>query len=158
MAQYIVYIKVPDYLGEWLKHDHWDAEHGGVQLPRGSGPRAVLTSVLRKAPAGYLPPSDKTGLVPIAVPTIKGINPDSANYLPHTGEKAVVAACKIWFKSLMYVELGPLFAYDIPITQIVEDFMDRHGIPDDPKNWEAIRQQYYRMREKTNKNGSVKKR
>lgn len=156
MSQYIVYIKVPDYLRDWLRHDHWNAEKGCVEFPRGSGPRAVLATVLRKSPPGYLPPADKTGLVPVAVPTFKGLNPDRANYLPKTGERAVVGACKIWFKGILYLELGPLFMYDVPITKIVEDFMDRHGIGDDPKNWEAIRQQYYRLREKTNKRDEVK--
>ena len=34
----------------------------------------------------------------------------------------------------------------VQINDLVEAFAEKHGIEADPKNWEAIRQMYYRMR------------
>lgn len=49
----------------------------------------------------------------------------------------------------MYNELHELFGHDVQITDIIYDFMDRHGIERSERNWEAIRQMYYRLRKKS---------
>lgn len=70
MSQFSVYINPPEYLGQWLRHDFWDTESERVVFPRGSAPRAVLSSLLRKAPRDYRP-DDSDGRVPVEVPTFK---------------------------------------------------------------------------------------
>lgn len=145
MSQYTVYIKAPDYLDQWLRSEYWDEETGRVVFPRGSAPRAVLQSVLRKTPANYKP-VDTSGLLPVAVPTFKRINPATFNYLSADGEAALVSACKSLFKSLLYDDLGECFMFDIPITDLIYDFIGRHGIERTEKNWDTVRQMYLRMR------------
>lgn len=147
MSQFSVYIQAPDYLAQWLRHDFWDPETGRVVFPRGSAPRAVLYSLLRKAPRDYRP-GDTAGLLPVEVPTFKGLNPSSFNYLPSSGQAALVSTCKKLFRSTLFEELHGLFGHDVQITDIIYDFMDRHGIERTERNWEAIRQMYARMRKK----------
>lgn len=148
MSQFSVYIKAPDYIAQWLRHDYWDDETGRVSFPRGSAPRAVLQSLLRPQPKGWLQ-GDTSGMLRVEVPSFKGINPATFNYLSVDGQLALVAACKSLFKSVLFLELSPLFSHDVQITDVIYDFMDRHGIERDERNWETIRQMYFRMRKKT---------
>lgn len=148
MSQFSVYINPPEYLGQWLRHDFWDEESERVVFPRGSAPRAVLSSLLRKAPCSFRP-GDTSGLIPVEVPTFKGLNPATFNYLSPTGQTALISACKKLFQSTLSNELHELFSHDIPITDIIYEFMDRHGIDRSERNWETIRQMYARMRKKS---------
>ncbi|MDE6346669.1 MAG: hypothetical protein K2L55_08370 [Muribaculaceae bacterium] len=148
MSQFSVYINPPEYLGQWLRHDFWDTESERVVFPRGSAPRAVLSSLLRKAPRDYRP-DDSDGRVPVEVPTFKGINPATFNYLSPKGQTALISACKKLFQSTLSNELHELFSHDVQITDIIYEFMDRHGIEPTERNWETIRQMYLRMRKKS---------
>lgn len=147
MSKIIVYIAPPAYLEQWLRHEFWDAEANCVRFPRGSAPAVVLMTSLRSTPTGYFADNSE-GSLPIAVPTIKGINPSDLCYLPDTGKTAVVSTCKRVFQANLYNELHLLFAHDVQITDIIYDFMDRHGIDCNERNWETIRQMYARMRKK----------
>lgn len=148
MSQFSVYINPPEYLGQWLRHDFWDDESERVVFPRGSAPRAVLCSLLRKAPRDFHP-GDTSGQIPVEVPTFKGINPATFNYLSPTGQTALISACKKLFQSTLSNELHELFNHDVQITDIIYEFMDRHGIDRTERNWETIRQMYSRMRKKS---------
>lgn len=148
MSQFSVYINPPEYLGQWLRHDFWDDESERVVFPRGSAPRAVLSSLLRKAPRVFRP-GDTSGQIPVEVPTFKGINPATFNYLSPTGQTALISACKKLFQSTLSNELHELFSHDVQITDIIYEFMDRHGIDRTERNWETIRQMYSRMRKKS---------
>ena len=147
MSQFSVYINPPEYLEQWLRHEYWDSETERVVFPRGSAPRAVLGAMLRKAP-NHCHPSKGPYNLPIEVPTFKGINPATFNYLSPSGHAALIAACKTLFKATLFSELHELFDHDVQITDIIYDFMDRHGIDRSERNWETIRQMYSRMRKK----------
>ena len=147
MSQFSVYINPPEYLGQWLRHDFWEPDSERVVFPRGSAPRAVLASLLRKAPSEYRP-GNTDGLIPVEVPSFKGLNPATFNYLSPTGQTALISACKKLFQATLYNELHELFSHDVQITDIIYEFMDRHGIERTERNWETIRQMYARMRKK----------
>jgi len=147
MSQFSIYIKAPNYIDGWLRHDFWDDAEGRVVFPRGSAPRAVLQSLLRKPPRGYVETA-VPGLLPVEVPSFKGVNPASFNYLSDTGRAALISACKKLFRAQLFEELHPLFDHDVQITDVIYDYMDRHGIERTETNWETIRQMYFRMRKK----------
>ena len=148
MSKFTVSLKGPDYLIQWLRHEYWNPETSRIEFPRGSAPRVVLQTFLRKAPKDYQPVPDAKAL-PIEVPTIKGVNPASLNYLPECGRAALVSTCKKLFQNLVWSELHERFTQDVQITDIIYAFMERHGIENDPRNWEAIRQIYARLRKRT---------
>lgn len=143
----ILYLEMPDYLGQWLCHDYWNAEGQYISFPRGSAPMVILLSLLRRSPEIVNEPTQ--GSVPILLPTFKGIPEDAFNYLSKAGQIAFVSACKTLFKSVMFSELNRLFDQKVQITNIIYDFMDRHGIEPEERNWETIRQMYMRMRKKS---------
>ena len=153
MSQFSVYIDPPAYLGQWLRHEYWDAATGRVVFQRGSAPRAILQSLLRKAPRGWRQ-GDTTGQVPVEVPTFKVLNPASFNYLSPAGQTALVSACKKLFRTALVQELYVLFDQDVQITDVIYGFMERHGIEPTEQNWETIRQMYLRMRKKSQGPGS----
>ena len=148
MSQFTLYIKAPAYLDQWLRHQYWDEASGRVVFQRGSAPQAVLYSLLRQPPKGYVEKPDPT-LLPVEVPSFKGVNPATRNYLSESGRAALISACKKLFRSMMILELGELFGHDVQITDIIYDFMDKHGIERTETNWETIRQMYLRMRKKS---------
>lgn len=155
MSQYCIYLKVPDYLDQWLRHDFWNPAMARVEFERGSNVHAIMSTFLSKRPADYVEP-DTTGLLPVAVPTFKGMNPDQHNYLFAEGRKALVSAIKRNFRRVLDKELSAFFRHDISITDIIAAFMAKHGISDDPRNAETIRQMYKRERDKSIKPTSVK--
>lgn len=150
MSHYNIYIKVPDYLAQWLRHDFWNPGMGRVEFVRGSNCHSILSRFLRKRPVEYQDP-DTAGLLPVEVPTFKGMNPDSHNYLSPEGEKALVSAIKRNFKTLIDRELSCFFIRDVVITDIIYAFMAAHGIEPTEKNWETIRQMFKRLRDKSSK-------
>lgn len=149
MSQYNVYLTLPDYLAQWLRHDYWAAESRRVEFPRGSLPRVVLRSVLRPQPPSHQPGPQPEGTVAIEVPTFRGINPAVCNYLSARGAAALTDALRTLFKRLLVDELCPLFDHEVQISNVIYDFLDRHGIEPTEKNWETVRQMYQRLRRRS---------
>lgn len=147
MSKYTVFIKFPDYMAQWLRHDYWNEEEGRVVFPKGSAPRAVMLTVLRRAPQFYSPVK-RDGALPVEVPSAKGLRASEFNYLTPRGMSSLVSACRRMIQMLIFKELSPLFYHEIQITDAVYDFMDKHGIEPSETNWETIRQMYYRIRNK----------
>lgn len=155
MSNYNFYLKVPSYLDQWLRHDYWNPVTGRVEFERGSNIHSILSTFLRKQPHGF-DPGDVSELLPVEVPSFKGMNPDQHNYLGRDGQKAVVSAIKRNFKTCIDKELSVFYNQDISITDIIYAFMETHGIDKTERNWEAIRQMFYRQREKSLKSNGVK--
>lgn len=154
MSQYCIYLNLPAYLDQWLRHDYWNSETKRVEFERGSNAHSILSRFLRKRPAGFVFP-DTSDMLPVEVPTFKGMNPDHHNYLIHEGTKALVSAIKRNFKALLDKELAVFYTQDVVITDIIYAFMAAHGIEDTEKNWETIRQMFKRLRDKSIKSSSI---
>ncbi len=152
MSKLSIFITLPDYLDQWLRSEYWNPETSRVEFPRGSAPRAILQSCLTKTPRGTLPHFPGINEIPIEVPTFKGINPQVYCYLPDKGKKALISCLKKNFAGLVWQELNPLLSHDIQITDVIYAFLDRHSIEPTAKNWETVRQMFYRMRKKTAQN------
>lgn len=148
MSNYCIYLKVPSYLDQWLRHDYWNPTACRVEFERGSNIHSILSTFLRKRPADF-DLGNVSDLLPVDVPTFKGMNPDQHNFLGRDGEKAIVSAIKRNFKTCIDKELSVFYSQDISITDIIYAFMESHGIDKSERNWEAIRQMYYRLRGKS---------
>lgn len=155
MSNYCIYLKVPTYLDQWLRHDYWNPVTDRVEFERGSNLHSILSTFLRKEPTGY-ERGDVSDLLPVEVPTFKGMNPDQHNYLSHEGKKALISAIKRNFKTLIDRELSVFYFADVTIIDIIYAFMEKHGIDKTEKNHEAIRQMYKRQRDKNLKPNGVK--
>jgi hypothetical protein len=116
----------------------------------------VLALFIKRRPAGYTPVTnaESSDLIPIQVPQQSGKNPDTFNYLPEAGVDALKSTIRKRFKMVLWNELSVLFNEDVQISDIIYAFMENHGISDDPKNWETIRQMYLRLRKTYQKRAS----
>lgn len=148
MSQFNIYLNIPPYLEQWLRHDYWNPLTARVEFERGSNCHCILSRFLRKEPQGYSRP-DTAGLLPVEVPTFKGMAPESHNYLLEEGRKALVSAIKRNFKALLDKELAVFYTSDVVITDIIYAFMACHGIEASEQNWETIRQMFKRLRDKS---------
>jgi hypothetical protein len=153
---YTILIRLPKYLDDWLRHEFWDDASQRIIFPRGSAEHTVLALFIKRRPAGYIPVTnaESSDLIPIQVPQQSGKNPDTFNYLPEAGVDALKSTIRKRFKMVLWNELSVLFNEDVQISDIIYAFMENHGISDDPKNWETIRQMYLRLRKTYQKRAS----
>ena len=155
MSSYNIHLSLPAYLEQWLRHDYWNASSERVEFERGSNCHCIMAAFLKQRPISYKE-SHYDGQLPVEVPTIKGLRPETHNYLSQEGRSALISAIKRNFKVLLDKELAVFFTQDVSITDIVYAFMEMHGIENTPQNWETIRQMYKRMRDKSVKSKDVK--
>ena len=146
MSQFNIYLNVPDYLKDWLRNEMWDEEEQRIVFPRNSAEWIVLCLFIAKRPADVPVDVADDDLLPVKVPTQSGKNPYVYNYMPEYAKKALVNTIKRRFKYMMWEELHVIKPDEVQITDIVYAFMEKHGIADNGKNWETIRQMYFRMR------------
>lgn len=147
MSQFNIYLKLPDYLSQWLQNEFWEEESGRVCFPKQSAENLLFERFLRKRPANIPPELSVNGDgLPVKVPTFAGKNPATFNYLPPAGRRVLVGIIRRRFKRILREELDGFNPRHVQITDLIEVFAEKHGIEPDPKNWEAIRQMYYRMR------------
>lgn len=151
MSQILLYLKLEPYLAQWFVH-----ENGGsnpVSLPRGSSESDLLEQFLAKVPrerVGEVDPADAN--VVIVLPSFRDKDPRYYNYLPPRARKAIEHNIYVRFRCEMWKELHTLENVDAPISDLIYSWMENHGIEDDPKSWETIRQMYYRKRKTHRKN------
>lgn len=142
-----IYLQLPMYLREWLRHDFWNEEKQCVVFPKGGAEHIALSLSLKKHPGGNLPTySHDPDALPIEVPCFPGRNAQTYSYLNDVGRNMLVSTIKKRFKFMLWDELHCTANMNIQITDLIYVYMDRHGISFDPKNWETIRQMYSRMR------------
>lgn len=146
MATFLIYLNLPKYLAQWLVSEHYSKEKGAVVFPRGSNERNILELFLTKLPKGAVPDTPKEGSVPVEIPAFAYKPPATYHYLPARGRDALVSAIKIRFKKMMWEELHQIRPAEVKITDLVYAFLEKHGIEPDEKNWETVRQMYFRMR------------
>lgn len=146
MSQFNIYIKAPDYLADWLRSEMWDDQEQRIVFPRNSAEWTLLSLFISKRPDRSPVDVAADGLLPVKVPTLPGKNPAVHNYLSDAGKLALVNTIKRRFKKMMWDELHVIKPDEVQITDIVYAFMEKHGISNNEKNWETIRQMYFRMR------------
>lgn len=148
MSQFNIYLKdLPDYLSQWLRHEFWDDDTARVCFPKQSVENLLFERFLRKRPKDAVPEcSSAADGLPVKIPTFSGLNPAQFNYFPPAGRRALVGAIRRRFKRMLRAELDGFDPKVVQINDLVEAFAEKHGIEADLKNWEAIRQMYYRMR------------
>lgn len=150
MSQFLLYLKIEPYLAQWLIN-----EAGGnpVKLRRGSSESDILERFLTTGATGRtgeISPSEAN--VSIFLPTFRDKDPRYYNYLPPRARKSLERNIYVRFRCQLWKELHTLANVDCPIGELVWAWMESHGIEDDPKNWETIRQMYYRQRKVYQKN------
>jgi len=138
----IIRIEVPDYLLDWCRFK-WGDEKGHIRFPRGSNESEILERLLKKTPPDPIEPD---GNLPIEVPNFKSKPNKDFTWLTTKDRKMLVHALQVYFRIELWHDLFDIERLRLPIGDSVWAWMEEHGISDDPKNWEAIRQIFYRQR------------
>ena len=143
MSDILIYLPLKEYLAQWFIH-----EMGGstVQFPKRSAESDIIEFFLIPTPEGVVPSTSEPGTVAICLPFYKYKDPRTYNYLPPKAQKALARCIETRFKIQLWQDLHTLHNQACPITDIIYAWMEMHGIELSVKNWETIRQMYFRKR------------
>lgn len=138
-----VYLKLEKYLAEWYIH-----ENGGqpVVLKKGCAESDILELFLQKQPQDKPVDLGREANVSIRIPSYKWKDPRVYNYLPPKAKIALAHTIYTRFRVQLWRDLHRLDNTDAPVTDLIYAWMEAHGIEDDGKAWETIRQHYLRKR------------
>lgn len=118
-----------------------------VELPRGSVEADILKLFLAKQPEEQpIALGDDANLV-IAIPTFKHKDPRTYNYLPPKAVNCLHKCLRSRFDVQLWDDLHQVHPKAKMLKELIEAWMESHGIEFDETNWCAISKRYQRKRE-----------
>ncbi len=118
-----------------------------VELPRGSVEADILKLFLAKQPGEQpIALGDDANLV-IAIPTFKHKDPRTYNYLPPKAVNCLHKCLRSRFDVQLWDDLHQVHPKAKMLKELIEAWMESHGIEFDETNWCAISKRYQRKRE-----------
>lgn len=141
----VLYLKLPKYLREWCLFEYGDAA-GVVKFPRGGAENDVLEMMLDRLPEGTAPPEQQHDEVPIEIPQFKSKPAPDWCLMTEPGKKVLRHVIMVRLRVRLWHDLYRIDKLQLPITDTIYDWMERNGIEDDARSWEALRQMYMRQR------------
>jgi hypothetical protein len=141
-----IYLKLPKYLLEWCLFEYGDA-NGVVSFPRGGAENDVLEMMLDRLPDGMEMPERQPDELPIEIPAFKS-KPEKEGfcYMTEPGKKVLRHVIMVRLRVRLWHDLYRIEKLQLPITDTIYDWMERNGIEDDARSWEALRQMFMRQR------------
>lgn len=149
-----IYLRLPRYLAQWCLHDFGD-EQGVVHFPKSGAEHDVLELSLTTLPKGASPQLQQPDEIAIELPVFKTKPLPFYCYLNDHGRRLLVHIINVRFRVQLWNDLYNIEQLKLPITDVIYDWMARHGIDNDERNWETIRQIFFRLRKKYRKNNKV---
>lgn len=160
-SEIYIYLEVERYLKQYLNYHFGDP----VKLIRDSPESRTLKSLLIKRPYWIdetEPQEDEENdiyYVRVEIPYSKEKDPRLFNYLSPSSKKLLAEMLETIFLNNMITEMLELSNNpNISKTSIIYAYCENHGIDNiqDDKNFETIRQKYYRWRKKHFKESGIK--
>lgn len=144
MSRFYVYLKVPTYLEQWMKHTFGDPIVLEKDCPEGR----VLNEMLVKLPKDCKPDTGQDSNIRIGIPYFKGKNPETYNHLHKSGKNALIESFKTLFKKNLMAEIGSLenIGVNCKTSDLLYAYMEKHGI--DQVHWHTISQIYHRTKKR----------
>lgn len=134
-----IFITLEPYLAQWFKH-----EMGGnspIPIKRASAEAAILQLYLQKKPSDpqYSPQIKALpGQVEIQLPTFRLMDTRINSYLPPRGQIALHQCIRNRFKVAMWKDLHTVGNVVMRTDIVISDWMVKHGIEVDDRNWNTI--------------------
>lgn len=155
-----IYLKVERYLAQYLTHHFGDP----IRLIKDSPEVRILKSLLTKRPRWEAEESEEFYLsedcyIRLEIPYSKEKDPRVYNYLMDSSKKILIEQFDLIFVNNMWTELLELSMQpNVKLTDIIYAWCENHGINniEDDKNFETIRQKFYRLRKKYMLENSIK--
>ena len=142
MAEVFIYLELEDYLRDWLINQFGNP----VTVKKNSAESDILEAFLTTPPDEIVTDLPSENKVAIRLPAFKYKDTRTHYYLPTRARMALAHCIKVRFKVQMWEELHTLDNIDGCLTDIIWAWMEKHGITLNEKNWETIRQMYFRKR------------
>ena len=159
-------LNVEPYLAAWL------TRHFGnpIELLK-DGPEAkLLKRLLDKQPDNITP---ETGNISVSLQYFKDKDPRVYSYLCESGKYALIESFEAMFVNNMWSEIGNLESLNCRLTSVIRGWSEKHGIiqptnhitemnllkqveEQNARNFETVRQKYYRLRKKYYRHAGVK--
>ena len=144
MPDICLYIPLEDYLAQWFIH-----EQGGevpVRLIRGSIESKILETYLDKRPKEMLPDTDREGKLAIVIPAFRHRPPETYNFLPRRAVASLLNIIRNRFDVQLWEDLHHFGKIGKRQDYLIYAFMEKHGIEQSEKNWNAVAKRYQRQR------------
>ena len=145
MSDFLIYLKFEPYLAPWFTH-----EMGGtspVEIPRGSAESDILQLFLTKQPEDVPDECREDANLIIAIPYFKRKDPRIYNYLPPKAVECLHKCIKNRFDVQLWNDLHQVHPKSKMLKELIEAWMECHGIEFDDTNWCTISKRYQRKRE-----------
>lgn len=141
----LLYLELEDYLAQWFIH-----EQGGtvpVHVTRGSVESGLLELYLQTPPADYVPDGPGPGKVAVVLPQFKSKDTRDNFYLPPQARAALKACIRNRFDVVLWQSLHRFSSSFKRQDELIYAFMEKHGIENTAKNWDAVAKRYQRKRD-----------
>ena len=140
-----LYLELDEYLAQWFIHDQ--GGNNPVRLIRGSAEAGLLELFLQTPPPDYVPDFGGEGKVAIEIPNFRSKDTRDNYYLPPKARETLIACIRNRFDVQMWQSLHRFFNIFQRQDNLIYAFMEKHGIAQTEKNWNAIAKRYQRKRD-----------
>jgi len=156
-SEVYIYLKMERYLSQYVTK-HWGDP---VRLSSNSPEGKIVRRFLEKRPEGIEPdlPPDDGHFVRVEIPYSKEKDPRFYDYLYPATKKLLVDYFDSILLNNMCTELIEISCNPfLSLSDLIFAYCERHGMPnlEDDKNFETIRQKFYRARKKYLEDNNVK--
>lgn len=141
---YCVYLELEGYLRDWVID-----ENGGdspILFPKLSVENRILQTYLRKTPWNALPDMPGDNTVAIAIPNFRHTDPTTYNYLPKPQKHILKNCIRNRFLINLWMDLHQFGYIGKRRDHLIIEWMQKHGIEVDDKNFNTVIKIYQRMR------------
>lgn len=143
MNTYLIYLKVPEYLREYLLTTFGNP----IILPKDSPESRIIRTFITKG--GSDPDLPRNTNVSVVIPCFKGADPATYNRLPESAKVALVKSFMELFKVDMYNHMTDLSDCNCSQKDIIYAYMNSKGISEE--HWDTVAKIWYRLRDKYKK-------
>ncbi|MCD8296818.1 MAG: hypothetical protein LUC88_04525 [Prevotella sp.] len=147
MSNYVVYVKVKPFIGQWLNFHFGDP----IAFPSQSVENATIRRFLAKMPAGMQPLSKQDDEVSICIPDSKQKPVITYNYLGERAKACLIDTIEDTFRIQLWKDLNDLHDCGCSILKAIDAWCENNGISIEYDY--TIKMRYQRMRRSYLKNG-----
>ena len=143
MSEYIIYLRLPPYLAQWLRHEN---ERIPIEFPKNSMENDIIELGLIRKPILASVPGPGENSVAIAIPNFKKKDVKQFNYLPLAARRSLQQCIRTRFAIALWKDLHKFGNIGRRKQDLIYAWMEAHGIETSDKNWNTIAKIYMRKR------------
>ena len=144
MSEYVIYLILPPYLAQWLRHEH---DRIPIEFPKNSMENDIIELGLIRKTVLLNAPGPGENTVAIALPKFKNKDVRKYNYLPVAARRSLQQCIRSRFAVALWKDLHKFGNIGRRKQDLIYAWMEAHGIETSEKNWNTIAKIYMRKRD-----------